>query len=266
VLALGGVLALVGAATVARLRALRRAEELAGIERAFIASVSHELRTPLTTFRLHAEMLQEGLVSEARKPRVLAQLVEESQRLARLIEDVLTFGRLSDGEPRLSCRDADLGAHVRGLVERERARIEGRGLAIDWQGDEGVRACFDPGAVEQILTNLLDNALKYGVEGEHPRVTVAVLASGDRALVRVADQGPGVPVRERARVFDRFYRSPATQGSHVAGTGLGLAIVRGLCQAMGGDARLVDPASGTGCVVEVTLPSGEAATPGDGGA
>lgn len=256
VLALGGVLALVVAASTARLRAARRTEELARTERAFVASVSHELRTPLTTFRLHAEMLQEGMVSEARKPRVLAQLVEESQRLARLIEDVLTFGRLADGHAALSCREGDLAAHVRDVIERERPRLLAKGAQLELEAERAVQASFDPSAVEQMLTNLLDNALKYGRREDQTRVRIVVASEGKRTTLLVADGGPGVPAAERERVFDRFYRSPEAQESHVAGTGLGLAIVRGLARAMGGEARLVEPPGGKGCAVEITFRSG----------
>lgn len=262
VLALGGVLALIGGASAARLRAARRTEELARTERAFVASVSHELRTPLTTFRLHAEMLQEGLVSEARKPRVLAQLVEESQRLARLIEDVLTFGRLADGQAQLSCRDADLAAHVRGVIERERPRLLAKGAQIDLQAERAVQASFDAGAVEQMLTNLLDNALKYGRVGDQAHIRIVVALVGERTTLLVTDGGPGVPAAERERVFDRFYRSPQAQASHVAGTGLGLAIVRGLARAMGGEARLVEPPGGKGCAVEITFRNASPAAEG----
>jgi signal transduction histidine kinase len=258
-LALVAVLALIAASTVARARALRRAEELAGIERAFVASVSHELRTPLTTLRMHAEMLKEGWVAEARRERVIDQLVDESARLSRLIEDVLTFGRLADGRAELAVETGDLSAKVRAVLERERARLEARGAQIDaTRAVATVMARFDPTAVDQILTNLLDNAAKYAAAASDRTVVIAVVADDDRALLRVSDRGPGVPQAERVHVFERFYRGRTAVSSHVAGTGLGLAIVRGLALAMHGDAQIVD--ADAGCTIEVALPLEHAAT------
>ncbi len=254
IFALAAVLALIAASAIARERALRRARDLAGLERSFVASVSHELRTPLTTLRMNAEMLKEGWVSEGRREKVIGQLVDESARLSRLVEDVLTFGRLADGQAVVACEPGDLGAAVRDVVERERARLESRGVTLDVTDVREVRARWDRTAVDQITTNLLENAAKYAADATDRTVHVSTSARPGRAVLTVRDHGRGVAASERERVFDRFYRARAAIASHVAGTGLGLAIVRGLARAMGGDARIVGESEANGCVVEVELP------------
>lgn len=246
--ALGAVLGVVALAAMARERARQRAEALAKLERAFVASVSHELRTPLTALRMHAEMLHEGWVSEDRKGRVIQQLVDESARLSRLIEDVLTFSRLTDGHPSLRVEPGDLAAHVRSVTERERRRIEAKGVTIQLDTSTEVPARFDRGAVEQMVVNLLENAVKYAPGAP---VTVSVSSREGLAVLRVEDKGPGIAKGDRARVFERFFRARDAVSSHVAGTGLGLAIVRGLARSMGGEARVVEA---SGCAVEIELP------------
>lgn len=245
--ALASVLGLVGWATVARERARVRAESLAARERAFVASVSHELRTPLTTLRMHAEMLQEGWVREDRKARVLAQLVEESSRLSRLIDDVLTFSRLSEPTAALHLHTADLASCVGELIARERARYKARGMSLSTELPASLMARIDRAAIEQIVLNLLENAQKYAPSAA---VTVRLSTRGAWAVLRVEDRGPGIAPKDRQRVFERFVRTEAAVSSHVAGTGLGLSIVRGLARAMGGDAVVADA---PGCAVEVTL-------------
>jgi signal transduction histidine kinase len=252
-LALLGVLATLVLATWARQRAHAREVALAAVERSFVASVSHELRTPLATLRLHAEMLAEGWVTEARRAKVLKDLVAQTTRLSRLVEDVLTFGRLAAGRATVELVELDLAGRVRALLEAERERLEARGVLLDASGvpSEEVRARVDPTALEQVLLNLLENAARYGL-GTDPTVSVGVAVRGEHCLLYVQDRGAGIPEAERERVFDRFYRGESASRSHVAGTGLGLAIVRGLSRAMGGDAR-VAPSEGPGCRVEVLL-------------
>jgi signal transduction histidine kinase len=254
-LSLLGVLLTLAVAHLARMRAHARERALAAVERSFVASVSHELRTPLATLRLHAEMLAEGWVTDARRPRVLKDLVEQSTRLSRLVEDVLTFGRLAEGRATVKVSTFDLAARVRTVVDNERERLEARGMTLDTAGipKEPVAVRADPTALEQVLLNLLENAARYGL-GEDRTVSVAVEPRGESVVLSVRDRGPGVPEAERERVFDRFYRGAEALRSHVAGTGLGLAIVRGLCRAMDGDAKVV-PAEGGGCRVEVRLPA-----------
>ncbi len=252
-LGLGGLLALLAAAGIATLQAFRRAEELAQERAMFVSTVSHELRTPLTTLRMHAEMLAEGLVSEERKPHVYCELVTETVRLTRLIENVLEASRLGEGRRPVGLAEGDLRAAVATAVVAIQPTIDARGFAVEVEGGAPVVAVFDRAALEIIVHNLVDNVLKYAADHQPRRASVQVLREGAWAIVRVRDHGPGIAAAERARVFQRFYRIEDDRSAHRPGTGLGLALVRELSVAQGGEARIV-PTEGRGTTVEVRLP------------
>ncbi|WAS97615.1 sensor histidine kinase [Nannocystis punicea] len=251
-LGLGGVVA---AAIVAIARAARRSDELSAQKTAFVSAVSHELRTPLTTLRMHAEMLQEGLVASERLPVFYDDLAHESVRLSRLVENVLAVAQLEEGRRVLQLRPGDLAAQIRDIVDDQARHVERRGfppveLALP---DEPVTVRSDPQAVEQILVNLLDNALKYAADARAAGLRVELAARGDHAVLRVQDRGPGIPEADRDRVFDRFYRVARERDAHTPGTGLGLALVRELARGHGGEAVAVARPGG-GAELQVRFP------------
>lgn len=248
VAALAMLLAIALLAAFAMVNAVRRAEALSRQKSAFVSAVSHELRTPLTTVRMHAEMLEEDLVDEARRPKVHRELVRESVRLARLVDNVLSLSKLEEGRRRLRPSEGDLRAHVLDVVEGQRRFIEERGFALRLPEGPPVDALFDRQAVEQIVVNLIDNAVKYG-EGEVNEIEVSV---GPGPTIRVSDRGKGIPEAEREKVFERFHRVEREETAHAPGTGIGLALVAELAEAHGGHAR-VDAREGGGLVVLVSL-------------
>jgi signal transduction histidine kinase len=230
----------------------RRADALSRQKSAFVSAVSHELRTPLTTLRMHAEMLEEGLVSEERRPKVHAELVRESVRLARLVDNVLSLSKLEEGRRRLRCTDGDLRAHVREVVEGQKRFVRDRGFTITGPEDgEALEASFDRQAIDQIVVNLLDNAVKYGA-GNDKSIEVWVGRIEGKPAIAVRDRGPGIPEAERRRVFERFHRVERAEHAHAPGTGIGLSLVEELAQAHGGDAS-VHPREGGGIEVRVRL-------------
>jgi signal transduction histidine kinase len=251
-----GLLLIVLLAIGAVMRASSRAEELAAQKSLFVSAVSHELRTPLTTIRMHAEMLEEGLVSDKRRPQVLDELARESVRLARLVDNVLEVSRLEDGQRPMRIKDGDLCAHVRSVVEGQRRFIESKGLNLVLTLPDSAEASFEAQAMEQILVNLLDNASKYGAS-EDGELEVRVEVEDARAVLSVLDRGPGIPEALRESVFERFYRVEREEDAHAPGTGIGLALVRELARAQGGEAEICGR-DGGGTEARVTLPRSKA--------
>lgn len=251
--ALAGLVLIVTLAGFAMYRATRHAEELSRQKSAFVSAVSHELRTPLTTIRMHAEMLRDGLVSDTKRPKFHAQLVQESVRLSHLVDNVLELSRLEEGRRVLQPREADLRATVTGVLEEQRPFVEGKGFSLEGPGgDESMTISFDGQALAQIVVNLLDNAVKYG-RGEEAKIEVALARAGDGVLLTVRDHGPGIPASERNKVFERFHRVEAPGMAHMPGTGIGLCLVRELARAHGGEAEVTDAPKG-GCEVRVLFP------------
>lgn len=252
-LGLGSLMALLTTTGLLTLQVFRRTEQLARERARFVSAVSHELRTPLTTLRLHAEMLAEGLVGEARKPRVYGELVTETVRLTRLIENVLEASRIGEGRRPVRRTKGDLRAAVADAVAAMQRTIDARGFTIALVGGESVVTMFDAAAIPLIIHNLLDNVLKYAADDEPREAVVHVLREGESAIIRIRDHGPGIAAAERARVFERFYRVDDEATAHRPGTGLGLSLVRELVAAHGGAACVV-PTKGRGTTVEVRLP------------
>ena len=212
----------------------------------FVSSVSHELKTPLTSIRLYAELLRDGRVSEALKQgKYLNVIVAESERLTRLVNNVLDFSRMEQGRRRYAIESADLARVLREVAEAQRDRLGAAGLTLVLAGcDEPVLRPVDRDAVEQVMVNLLDNAAKYAAGGGE--VTVALHATPDGADITVEDRGPGIAPPHRKRLFESFYRADCELTSHCTGCGLGLSIARRLMRGMGGD-LLFAPREGGGC-------------------
>ncbi|MGB0743836.1 MAG: sensor histidine kinase [Opitutales bacterium] len=219
----------------------------------FVANVSHELKTPLTSIRLFADMLHDGRVKEERKQReYLQRMLNETQRLTRLVNNVLDFSRLDRGQRRAKFESMDLGATVAEIIEAQTERLSTEGLSVDYIAPESpVHAEVDRDALEQILLNLLDNAAKYAASGKRAEV----LLEGDNAgwSLHVNDFGPGIPAAERKQVFAAFHRSDDRLTSERPGCGLGLSIAARLAQELGGVLTLEENQP-TGCAFILKVP------------
>lgn len=215
-------------------RAMRREVEAAKVRQQFVDNVSHELRTPLTSIRMYAEMLAEepGLAVEERD-RYAGFILRESERLSRLVEDVLDFSRVSRGESRFTLEalsSAELARSAIGLTA-PLAKESGFALRSD-VADDLPAAMADRDAVLRILANLLSNAVRYA--GDAREAWIEGRADGPDVLLTVADRGPGIPAAEREMLFTRFWRSPR-DARKVRGVGLGLVLAREIARALGGD-------------------------------
>ena len=233
----------------ARLRAARQ------MQVDFVANVSHELRTPLTAVKALVETLRDGAVNDYQvRDRFLEAIEGETDRLIRLVNDLLLLSRADSEALNLQRKPVDLAQLVRATVDRLATRAESQGLALQMEASpDAPLAWADPDRIEQVLVNLLDNAIKYSPPGGS--VTIGVDAGhGQTARVRVRDEGIGIPVEDLPRVGQRFYRADKARSRAEGGSGLGLAIARALVQAHGGQLWL-ESQEGQETVVTFTLPS-----------
>ncbi|HUQ79489.1 MAG TPA: HAMP domain-containing sensor histidine kinase [Gemmatimonadaceae bacterium] len=256
VLGLSTVLAAIG------VMQLRRESELARLRSDFIASVSHELRTPLAQVRMFAETLLLGRVrSDDERLRSLQIVDQEARRLTHLVENILQFSRAEREAIRLAPVPSELGSQVREAIEAFAPVARSRHVQVQTALDPDVVCMVDPGALRQILLNLLDNAVKYGPLGQ--TVTITLRRVGDRARVIVDDQGPGVPSEHRTRIWEPYQRLDSAVVDAVAGSGIGLAVVAQLVELHGGRAW-TEGAPGRGARFVVELPYSGNREPGTG--
>lgn len=247
--------ALSAGASFATFRALRRGRRLAELKSSFVASVSHELRTPVASILMLAENLEENRVSEpAARERYASLIRREAERLRRLVADVLDFSRLERGrqlELRRESRALDALLAELSYAAREWAHRHGVELSLELAADSATSTSVnvDAEALRRALENLLDNARKHS--GSNQIALSASTQSGALHL-EVRDRGRGIPVEQRAKVFEPFERLESTNGA--GGAGLGLAIVREIAREHGGEARALEPLDGVGARLSIELP------------
>jgi two-component system phosphate regulon sensor histidine kinase PhoR len=230
---------------------LRRLERL---RQEFVANVSHELKTPLSVIKVCVETLQDGAAEDPRhRDHFLGQIARQSDRLHMLILDLLSLARIESGDELFDFQVVPVSPLAEGLVERFRPRALARQQVLEVSGQPADAAVWaDEEAVEQMLENLLDNALKY--TPEHGRVHVGWHVQAAQVCIEVSDTGIGIPEADLARIFERFYRVDKARSREMGGTGLGLSIVKHLAQAMNGSVRATSRV-GQGSTFQVCLPA-----------
>jgi signal transduction histidine kinase len=215
-------------------RVVRRESEMARLKSDFVANVSHDLKTPLSLIRIFAETLELGRVpDEATRREYYAVITRESERLTRLIDNVLDFSRIEGGRQRYDITPHPVEPLIHEVMDAFRYPLAQRGFKVDVTvAPDLPEVLMDPAAVKQALANLVDNAIKYSVERRRLAVTARV--EGERVAIDVADEGHGIPAGETERIFEKFYRigRSETQGSR--GSGVGLALVKHIVDAHGG--------------------------------
>jgi len=231
---------------------LTRIRQLENTRREFVANVSHELRTPLSLIKGYVETLLDGAMQDPDLSSKFLQTIERhSNRLTNLIEDLLTISRLESGQITLQMKTVPLRAFAAALMNEMQARAKERGVALVNEIPEQLHGRADPDRLEQVFVNLLDNAIKYG--RANGRVVVKGRTSNGQVELCIADDGPGIPVEARERVFERFYRVDRARSRESGGTGLGLAIVKHIIQSHGGKVWL-ETEPGQGAQFYFTLP------------
>ena len=220
-------------------------KKLQGVEagrREFVANVSHELRSPITSIRGFAEGMADGVISDEEQPKYLRLVANESKRLSGLIDDLLELSRLERDDAKPEMKEFDVNEMLRRAVIRRMSDLEEKQIDVACEFEEDrcpVRA--DPDRIEQVVINLLDNAIKF--TPEHGRISLESAAAGGVAEVTVRDSGPGVAPEDREKIFDRFFTADR---AHTAGkgTGLGLSICRRIMEMHGQSIQLLDTEEG----------------------
>ncbi|MFB1483969.1 sensor histidine kinase [Corallococcus sp. RDP092CA] len=238
---------------------LRRLEK---VRKDFVANVSHELRTPITAIRGYAETLQGGALQDTRvAPKMVEIIHRQSERLSELVEDLLELSRLEAREMSFQRTEVPLALAVSRAAEGVRPKAEGKNQQIGLHVPPELVALGDGRAIEQVLLNLLDNAVKYTPEGG--RVDVDGAYEGGRCVVRVRDTGVGIEPKHLSRIFERFYRVDKGRSRDMGGTGLGLSIVKHLMGAMDGEVKVESqPNAGSTFVIFLPAAAGPTAATG----
>jgi PAS domain S-box-containing protein len=240
-------------AILVNLRDIAEQKEQERMHRDFVSMAAHELRNPLTAIKgfTRTLMLKADMLTDERKNEYLSMVNEQSNRLAHLVEDLMAVSRIDAGRVTLQPRALDLEDTLSGLLEQFRTKWTGRRIVVDHAGATISPVLADPHKLEEILINLIDNAVKYS--GESAPVEVSIGTEGPEVRVSVRDHGDGIAPEEIPNLFQKFARIPSASTADIPGTGLGLFIVKGFVVAHGGRVW-VDSTLGEGSTFTFTLP------------
>ncbi len=233
------------------MRQLRLAQQ----QQNFIASVSHELKTPLTSIRMFGEILREGWAPPEKQKEYHDFICDESERLSRLITNVLQLARMERQELQLDIKPQPLSRLADLIQSRVQSQIAGSDLQLRFNAADTLvdrNVAVDADALIQIMTNLVDNAIKFSRSATDKRIEIGISADDKNARLVVRDFGPGIPTGQHNKIFSLFYRVGNELTRETQGTGIGLALVQQLAQAMAGtvSVRNVEP----GAEFTLTLP------------
>lgn len=229
-----------------------RVERLEKVRQEFLSNISHELRTPLTSILAFVETLEDGAIDDKENNRrFLGVIRRNAERMHELIADILELSMIESGNVSIEIKPVRLSNLVNEVFTSLSSKASQREVTLVNEIAGELRATADPVRLEQMLTNLIDNAIKFNRPGG--RVTVDASVSAEKASISVADTGEGILPDHLSRVFERFYRADRGRTREVGGTGLGLAIVKHLARLHGGEVS-VNSALGRGAVFTIELP------------
>jgi two-component system phosphate regulon sensor histidine kinase PhoR len=220
----------------------------------FIANVSHELKTPLSLIRMFGELLATGKHKGDSSPREYAEIItREAERLSHLIDNVLDFARIERGKSSYDFAEGQLDDVIERALDVCRYRVEKEKMRLRTEIEPGLPAIrMDENAMTLVLLNLIDNAVKYAPDGKEVDVRLGRTPGG--VTLSVSDRGPGIPLDEQPRIFERFYRARTARERNVRGSGIGLALVKHIVEAHGGRVTVVSQ-PGQGALFTVVLPA-----------
>ena len=235
-------------------RAVERERRLNAMKSDFVASVSHELRAPVASIRLMADALNAGKIDPHTVSEFHRLISREGARLTTLIENVLDFARIEQGRKRWYFEECDLAAVIADTVDlMEPLAAEKSITLVSPKPLPCLIASVDPGAIQQALVNLLDNAIKFSPAGS--QVEILLVQTPADWEIQITDQGPGIPPAEHARIFEKFHRLGSELRRETQGTGIGLSLVKAIAEAHGGRVALAS-VPGTGSVFTLIGPIG----------
>jgi two-component system phosphate regulon sensor histidine kinase PhoR len=226
-------------------------EKLERVRQEFLSNVSHELKTPLTAIVAFVETLEAGALDDRENTERFLEIIRKNAaRMQNLIDDILELSAIEAGNVGVKAEEIELSPLINDVIMSLAAKASSRGITVSNQVPAGTLVLVDPRRLEQMLTNLVDNAIKFNRDGG--MVTISC-ESGTRTRVLVKDTGEGIPAQHLERLFERFYRVDRARSREMGGTGLGLAIVKHLARAHGGEVR-VSSELGQGSTFEIDLP------------
>lgn len=226
-------------------------EKLERVRQEFLSNVSHELRTPLTAIMAFVETLESGPLEDSDDSRRFLSIIRKNaRRMQHLIDDILELSAIEAGNVKVDPEEIDVALLINDVTTALGAKASSRGIAIENRVPAGTMVLADPRRLEQMLTNLIDNAIKFNRDGGE----VTIQCENDECTrILVGDTGEGIPAQHLERLFERFYRVDRARSRELGGTGLGLAIVKHLALAHGGEVK-VSSELGKGSVFEIDLP------------
>ena len=242
--------------TIAVLQDITEQERLDTLRREFVANVSHELRTPLTTIKSYTEALEDGALDDrALAGRFVGVIQNETERMIRLVTDLLQLSRMDSRETLVRRKKANLFELIEEVAERFTFPLRDKGISVSLKASPQLGSVnVDRDQIDQVLDNVVSNAMKYTADGGKVTLDAYLLEDGQRYAVVIADTGIGIPKEELGRIFERFYRVDKARSRGMGGTGLGLAIAREIVEAHGGDIA-IESELGQGTRVTFTLPA-----------
>lgn len=231
---------------------ITKVEHLENVRQEFLSNISHELRTPLTSILAFVETLEDGAIDDAKNNmRFLGVIRKNAERMNRLIEDISELSMIESGRVRVELRPKNLSAVIEEIFTNLSAKACDRNIELINEVSPDVSVFADAVRLEQMLTNLIDNAIKFNRESGS--VSVSHTESGTSDLIAVADAGEGISGDHLQRIFERFYRTDRARSREIGGTGLGLAIVKHLARLHGGEVSAASTL-GSGTVFTIELP------------
>lgn len=217
---------------------------LAQQQQDFVSAVSHELKTPLTSIRMYGEMLKEGWADDEKRQQYYDYIHTESERLSRLISNVLQLARITRNEPQFDLQTSSVAELLDQVRSKISTQVEQAGFELEIGADEdtrSVKVSLDVDCFTQIVINLVDNAIKFSANADVRRIAIGCSSTdSDDVLLTVRDHGPGIPGDQLEKIFRLFYRSESELTRETVGTGIGLAIVHELTTAMGGTVDVIN--------------------------